>query len=67
MEHQATAAVWQISRVILVVAGVMLPWHFGASAVTALWISSVMQAGCIVAVFALMIGSIEQFRTRRRG
>jgi O-antigen/teichoic acid export membrane protein len=67
MEHQATAAVWQISRVILVVAGVMLPWHFGASAVTALWISSVMQASCIVAVFALMIASIEQFRTRRRG
>jgi O-antigen/teichoic acid export membrane protein len=66
LEHQATAAVWQICRLVLVVAGVMLPWHFGASAVTALWISSIMQAGCIVVVFALMIGLIEQFGARRR-
>jgi O-antigen/teichoic acid export membrane protein len=66
LEHQVVAAVWQIGRLLLVVAGVLLPWHAGASAVTALWVSSIMQAGCIVAVFVIMVVAIERIGTRKR-
>jgi O-antigen/teichoic acid export membrane protein len=66
LEYQVSAAVWQIGRLLLVVAGVLLPWHAGASAVTALWISSIMQAGCIVVVFAVMVVAIERIGTRMR-
>jgi hypothetical protein len=48
-----------------VVASVLLAWHAEASAVTALWISSIVQTGCVLAVFALMVVSIERVATRR--
>jgi hypothetical protein len=38
----------------------MLPWHAGASAVSALWISSIVQAGCVLVMFGLMVMSIER-------
>jgi O-antigen/teichoic acid export membrane protein len=60
MEHQILAAAWQICRLVLVVAAVMLPWHAGASAVSALWISSIVQAGCVLVMFGLMVMSIER-------
>ena len=65
VEWQVAGAVWQICRLILVVASVLLAWHAGASAVTALWISSVVQTGCVLAVFALMVVSIERVAARR--
>lgn len=65
LEWQVAGAVWQIVRLVLVVAGVLVPWHAGASAVTALWTSSAIQAGCVIAVFALMIISIERIAPRR--
>lgn len=65
MEWQIASAVWQIARLILVVAGVLLAWHTGATAVTALWVSSVIQAVSVLAVFALMIVAIERIAPRR--
>lgn len=65
VEWQVAGAVWQICRLILVVASVLLAWHAEASAVTALWISSIVQTGCVLAVFALMVVSIERVATRR--
>jgi O-antigen/teichoic acid export membrane protein len=67
LERQVTAAIWQAARLVLVVGGVLLPWHQGASAVTTLWVSSVLQAGCIAAVFVLMILSIHRIPARPRG
>ena len=60
LEHQMVAATWQIIRLVMVVGAVLLPWHAGASAVTALWISSIVQAVCVVAVFAVMLVAIER-------
>lgn len=65
VEWQVAGAVWQICRLILVVASVLLAWHAGASAVTALWFSSIVQTGCVIAVFALMVVSIERVAARR--
>ncbi len=66
LEHQALAAVWQVCRLALVVAAVLVPWHLGASAVNALWISSIVQAGCVLVMFGLIILSIEQLTTTPR-
>lgn len=65
LEWQVAGAMWQIVRLILVVAGVLIAWHSGATAVTALWTSSVIQAGCVAAVFALMVLSIERIAPAR--
>ena len=67
LEHQVASAAWQIARVVLVVGGMLFAWHEGASAVTALWITSVIQAGCIVAVFAIMVVAIKRIATEGRG
>ncbi|HXD35250.1 MAG TPA: lipopolysaccharide biosynthesis protein [Rhodanobacter sp.] len=66
LEHQATAAIWQICRLVLVVAGVLVAWRAGLSAVDALWVSALVQAACCLALLLLMIGSIEQVVTRWR-
>jgi hypothetical protein len=66
LEHQVIAAVWQASRLLLVVVAVLLPWYTGASAVTALWTSSIIQAACVLAMFALIVVSIERLATRER-
>ncbi len=67
MEHQVMAAIWQVCRLIFVVVGVLIPWHLGASAVTTLWIASLIQTGCVALIFALMIVSIERLPTRPAG
>lgn len=66
LEHQVLAALWQAGRLLLVVAGVLLPWYLGASAVSALWISSIIQAGCVLVMFGLIIVSIERLAKRTR-
>jgi len=65
VEWQVEAAIWQIARLILVVASVLLAWRSGASAVSALWLSSIAQTISVLAVFALMIVSIERIARRR--
>ncbi len=65
LEHQVTAAIWQVSRLVIVVAGVMLAWDGGYSALTALWVTSLAQAACCTVLLGLMILSIEQTVTRR--
>jgi O-antigen/teichoic acid export membrane protein len=66
LERQAAAAVWQVCRLVLVVAAVLLPWWAGASAVRALWISSLAEAACGFVLLALMAGAIEQVAARQR-
>ena len=58
LEHQVTAAIWQIFRLVLVVASVLLARRAGLSAVNALWLSSLAQTVCCLALLALMAGSI---------
>lgn len=65
VEWQVEAAIWQIARLILVVASVLLAWRSGASAISALWLSSIAQTISVLAVFALMIVSIERIARRR--
>jgi O-antigen/teichoic acid export membrane protein len=67
LEHQVTAVVWQILRLVLIVASVLLPRHAGLSAIDALWISSLVQVVCCLALLGLMVGSIEQVVGRHFG
>jgi O-antigen/teichoic acid export membrane protein len=64
LEHQITAGIWQICRLVLIVGSVLLAHRAGLSAVSALWISSLVQAACCVVLLGLMIGSIERVVTR---
>jgi O-antigen/teichoic acid export membrane protein len=64
LEHQRAAAIWQVSRLVLVVASVLLPWQAGLSALTALWISSIAQAVCCLVLAGMMAVSLERL-TRR--
>ena len=66
LEHQVTAAIWQVCRLVLVVAGVWLAWHAGLPAVDALWVSSLVQAVCYLVLFGLMVISIERVVRRWR-
>ena len=66
LEHQVTAVAWQIGRLVLVVSSVLLARRAGMSAVAALWVSSLVQAACCLALLALMVWSIEQVVTRWR-
>lgn len=60
LEQQSLSAAWQACRLVLVIGGVLWPWHWGAPAVAALWASSALQAAAVVAVFVLMIRAIER-------
>ena len=66
LEHQVTAALWQIGRLCLLVGGVLLAWHFGLSALAALWIASLVQAACCLVLLGLMVAAIEQVVARQR-
>ena len=67
LEHQVTAVVWQIFRLVLIVASVLLPRYAGLSAIDALWISSLVQVVCCLALLGLMVWSIEQVVGRHFG
>ena len=66
LEHQVTAALWQVCRLVAVVAGVLLAWHDGQSAVTALWIGSLVQAACCLVLLGVMVVAIERVAARAR-
>jgi O-antigen/teichoic acid export membrane protein len=66
LEHQVTAVVWQICRLVLIVGGVLLARRAGLSAIDALWISSIVQAVCCLALLGLMVASIERIVGRWR-
>jgi O-antigen/teichoic acid export membrane protein len=65
LERQVAAMVWQLCRLALIVAGVLLARHAGFSAIGALWICSAVQAVCCLVMLVLMVGSIEQMVARR--
>jgi O-antigen/teichoic acid export membrane protein len=60
LERQATAAVWQVCRLVLVVTAVLVPWREGVSAVEALWISALTEASCCLVLLTLMSNAIER-------
>lgn len=60
LERQRIAAVWQISRLVLVVVAVLLPWRDGWSPVAALWLTTAAQVLCCLALTAIMALSIEK-------
>ncbi len=64
MERQALAAAWQVGRLLVVVASVIVPWHFGVSALTTLWLTSLTQAVANVVLLALIALSIERIQPR---
>jgi O-antigen/teichoic acid export membrane protein len=66
LERQATAAVWQVCRLALVVAAVLVPWRAGVPAVGALWISALTEAACCLALLALMTSAIERRTAQQR-
>ncbi|MBV9248598.1 MAG: oligosaccharide flippase family protein [Acetobacteraceae bacterium] len=65
LEHQATAAIWQVCRLGLVVVAVVVSWRLGEHAITALWITSAVQAFCGIVLLGLMIASIERLVAQR--
>ncbi|HET8995580.1 MAG TPA: oligosaccharide flippase family protein, partial [Acetobacteraceae bacterium] len=65
LEYQVTAVLWQIGRLTLLVGGVLLAWHAGLSALTALWIASLIQAACCLVLLGLMAWAIEQVVARQ--
>ena len=60
VERQVTMIAWQIGRLVLAIAGVLLPWRAGVSAVTTLWISSFVQAACCLVLLGLMIDAVRR-------
>jgi len=55
---------WQIGRLALVAAAVVLPWQAGFSAVATLWIDSAAEAGSCLVLLLLMIWAIERTAAR---
>jgi O-antigen/teichoic acid export membrane protein len=66
LERQIAAMAWQLGRLGLIVACVLLARHAGFSAIGALWIYSAVQTVCCLVMVAVMIGSIEHMMTRQR-
>jgi O-antigen/teichoic acid export membrane protein len=66
LERQRTAGAWQIGRLALVTAGVVVPWRAGISALGTLWVSALIQVSCSFLLLCLMMATIEQ-HVRRRG
>jgi O-antigen/teichoic acid export membrane protein len=66
LEHQVTAAIWQIFRLVLVIAAVIVARRDGFSAVQALWTTSIVQAVCCVILLGLMVVAIERVVTRHQ-
>jgi O-antigen/teichoic acid export membrane protein len=67
LERQAMAAVWQICRLALVIASILVPWRLGMSAVAALWICSLVQSVCCLVLLAMMAGLVDEHAHQPRG
>jgi O-antigen/teichoic acid export membrane protein len=66
LERQATAAIWQICRLVVIVAAVLISWRMGNSALQTLWISALTEASCCLILLGLMANAIEQLATGQR-
>jgi O-antigen/teichoic acid export membrane protein len=64
LERQTISALWQICRLALVVASVLLPWQAGMSALGALWITSLVQVVCCLILLVVMAGLIKEIADR---
>lgn len=66
LEHQVTAAIWQVFRLAAVIGAVFVAWREHFSAVQALWTTSVVQAVCCVILLGLMVAAIERVVSRHQ-
>jgi O-antigen/teichoic acid export membrane protein len=64
MERQVLAAVWQVGRLALVVASVVVPWRLGLPALSALWATSVTQVAACAVMLALIAFCVERIQPR---
>jgi O-antigen/teichoic acid export membrane protein len=64
MERQALAATWQLGRLVLVVASVIVPWRLGLPALQALWLTSVAQVVSCAVMLGLIALSLERIQSR---
>lgn len=60
IERQVLAAMWQVCRLMLIIAGVVVAWQVGWSALTALWLSSLAQAAACAAMLAMLAISVRR-------
>jgi O-antigen/teichoic acid export membrane protein len=65
LERQVLSASWQVGRLILVVGSVVFAWRLGYSALTALWISSIVQTLACLVMLGLIALSIERIQRRQ--
>lgn len=65
MERQMLAAAWQVGRLVLVTASVIVPWRLGLSAQQALWLTSLAQVMCCAVMLALIALSVERLQPRQ--
>jgi O-antigen/teichoic acid export membrane protein len=66
MERQGLAAAWQVGRLVLVIAGVVVAWQLGWPAVTALWLTSLVQAFACLTMLGLIAGCIRTLQQRQQ-
>jgi O-antigen/teichoic acid export membrane protein len=66
LERQATAAIWQICRLMVIVAAVLISWRTGNSALQTLWISALTEASCCLTLLGLMANAIERLAAGQR-
>ena len=62
LEQQVLSAAWQVARLTIVVGTVVIAWRLGCSALTALWVYSVVQTLACVAMLGLIAVSIERIQ-----
>jgi O-antigen/teichoic acid export membrane protein len=62
LERQRMAVIWQIARLVLVGGSVIVAWHTGLSALTALWMSSVAQLISCATILVLIAMTIERIQ-----
>ena len=63
LNRQMAAAAWQMSRLLLLIAALILSHHFGLAAVDALWVCSAVQAAACTGMLATMAICIHRRET----
>lgn len=62
LERQLLATLWQTFRLVLIVASVLLPWHFGVPALPTLWLASLAQVVSCGGMLVLIAISVRRLQ-----
>jgi len=62
LERQVLATAWQSLRLALIIAAVIIPWHFGLSALAALWLTSLVQVLSCFGMLVLIAISVRRIQ-----